>query len=178
MTATTASPPGTISPASTWPPSRRSWSSAATCATPPTPGCSPQPGSSGAWRGRSRPPSSPSSARVTETARHQRGNLIFQGRGRGEAVVDGDVRDGGPGIEPHAGGEPREVRQLGRVAPGPAGSQPVTARGGVRADPDQAHRPPAQPSDPGPPLVSVMDLLGERAGQHDGAAVRADLASG
>ena len=38
--------PATTWPASTWPPSRRSSSSAATCATPPTPGCSsPRPSS-------------------------------------------------------------------------------------------------------------------------------------
>ena len=58
----------------------------------------------------------PEQARVAsglDEAGDQSGNLIFQCRCRGEAVVDGDVRSGGFGLEPHPGREHPEVRQLG-----------------------------------------------------------------
>jgi hypothetical protein len=46
-------------------------------------------------------------------ARYQRGDLIFECDGRHEAIVDDRVRGRWTGTEPHAGGEPSEVRQLG-----------------------------------------------------------------
>src|SRR5208282_4785764 len=91
------------------------------------------------------------SARVTAARGTPGGQALHQGRylglqrGRGrEAVVDGGVRGGRGGAEPHPGRERLEVRQLGGVPLRPAAGQAAAEGGRVRPDPDQAHRGPAE----------------------------------
>src|SRR5580704_18038080 len=88
------------------------------------------------------------------------------------------MRGGGFGAQPDPVGELSEAGQFGCVALQPAGGQPVAHGGRIGPDPDQVHGPAAQFGRPGAPPADVVDLPGERAGQQDGAAVRADLAGG
>src|SRR6478735_11083982 len=67
----------------------------------------------------------------------QEGDLLGQRYRGGQAVVYGEVRGSRLGADPHAGAEPIEFGQLGRVAAQPAGGEPAEQGGLVRPDPDQ-----------------------------------------
>ena len=66
----------------------------------------------------------------------ERADLLGQWHGRAQAVIDLGVRHWRLGVETHARGERAEVGQLGCVAAGAAGDQPVEQRRGVGPDPD------------------------------------------
>src|SRR6478672_6178981 len=67
----------------------------------------------------------------------QEGDLLGQRYRGGQAVVYGEVRGGRLDADPHAGAEPIEFGQLGRVAAQPARGEPAEQGGLVRPDPDQ-----------------------------------------